>query len=48
MRMARLRDPAKPGHAEQPPTLLDVRLIGMSRPAFSLSGFERVEGVNAG
>ena len=48
VRMARLLDPAKPGHAEQPPTLLDVRLIGMSRPAFSLSGFERVEGVNAG
>jgi len=43
--MARLLDPASPGHAKQPPTLLDVRLIGMSPSAFSLSGFERVDGV---
>jgi hypothetical protein len=43
--MARLLDPHTPGHAKQPPTLLDVRLIGMSPSAFSLSGFERVEGV---
>jgi hypothetical protein len=28
-----------------PSTLLDVRLIGMSPSAFSLTGFERVEGV---
>jgi hypothetical protein len=45
VRMARLLDPGTPGHAKQPPTLLDVRLIGMSPSAFSLSGFERVEGV---
>ena len=45
VRMARLLDPHTPGHAKQPPTLLDVRLIGMSPSAFSLSGFERVEGV---
>jgi hypothetical protein len=30
---------------KQPPMLLDVRLIGMSPSAFSLTGFERVEGV---
>ena len=45
VRMARLLDPTAPGHARQPPTLLDVRLIGMSPSAFSLSGIERVEGV---
>jgi hypothetical protein len=44
VRMARLLDPATPSHAKQPPTLLDVRLIGMSPSAFSLSGFERVNG----
>jgi len=43
--MARLLDPATPGHARQPPTPLDVRLIGMSPSAFSLSGFERINGV---
>src|SRR5512139_1062470 len=43
--MARLLDPATPGYAKQSPTLLDVRLIGMSPSAFSLSGFERVDGV---
>jgi hypothetical protein len=43
--MARLLDPASPGHAKQPSTLLDVRLVGMSPSAFSLSGFERVDGV---
>ncbi len=45
VRMARLLDPATPGHAKQPPTLLDVRLIGMSPSAFSLTGFERLRGV---
>jgi len=45
VRMARLLDPGTPGHAKQPPTLLDVRLIGMSPSAFSLSGFERVQRV---
>ena len=45
VRMARLLDPATPGYAKQPPTLLDVRLIGMSPSAFSLAGVERVEGV---
>ena len=45
VRMARLLDPATPGYAKQPPTLLDVRLIGMSPSAFSLAGFERAEGV---
>jgi hypothetical protein len=42
--MARLLDPHTPRHAKQPPTLLDVRLIGMSPSAFSLTGFERVDG----
>ena len=45
VRMALLLDPATPGYARPPPKLLDVRLIGMSPSAFSLSGFERVEGV---
>jgi hypothetical protein len=45
VRMARLLDPTAPRYARQPPTLLDVRLIGMSPSAFSLSGIERVEGV---
>jgi len=45
VRMARLVDPATPGQAKRPPTLLDVRLIGMSPSAFSLAGFERVDGV---
>ena len=42
--MARLLDPGTPGRSRQPPTLLDVRLIGMSPSAFSLTGFERVDG----
>lgn len=33
------------GEVATPPTLLDVRLIGMSPSVFSLSGFERAEGV---
>ena len=45
VRTARLLDPAAPAYARQPPTLLDVRLIGMSPSAFSLSGIERVDGV---
>jgi hypothetical protein len=45
VRIARLLDPHTPGYAKQPPTLLDVRLIGMSPSAFSLTGFERVQGV---
>jgi len=44
VRTARLLDPATPGHARQPPTLLDERLIGMSPSAFCLTGFERVDG----
>ena len=43
--MARLLDPVTPGHARQPPTLRDVRLIGMSPSVFSLTGFERMDGV---
>lgn len=45
VRIARLLDPATPGYAKQPPTLYDVRLIGMSPSAFSLAGFERFDGV---
>ena len=43
---ARLLDPATPGHAKMPPSLYDVQLIGMSPSAFSLTGFERLEGVD--
>jgi hypothetical protein len=34
----------EPGNAKEPPTLLDVRLIGVSPSAFSLIGFERFDG----
>jgi hypothetical protein len=43
--MAKLPDSNMPRHAKQPPTLLYVRLIGMSPSAFSLSGVERGKGV---
>lgn len=46
LRIARLLDPGTPGHAKQPPSLYDVQLIGMSPSAFSLAGFERLEGVD--
>ena len=45
LRIARLLDPTKPGHAKMPPSLYDVQLIGMGPSALSLSGFERVLGV---
>ena len=44
--MARLLDPGAPGHPGDAPTLLDVRLIAMSPQAFTLSGFERVDGAD--
>lgn len=45
LRIARLLDPATPGHARLPPSLYDVHLIGMSPSAFTVTGFERLEGV---
>lgn len=47
VRMARLLEPATPGHARQPPMPMDVRLVGMSLSAFSLSGLERLEHVHS-
>ena len=46
VRMARLLDPGAPGHPRDAPTLLDVRLIAMSPQAFTLTGFERVDGAD--
>lgn len=46
VRLARLLDPSTPGHVRSPPTLIDVRLIGMSPSAFSLAGLERVDGAD--
>ena len=45
LQTACLPDPATSGHTKQRPTLLDVRPVGMSPSAFSLSNLERVEGV---
>src|SRR5436309_383612 len=47
VRMARLFDEADTRSARAPgrPELLDVRIITMSPQAFTLSGFERVDGV---
>jgi hypothetical protein len=44
VRMARLLDPGAPVRTADVPTLLDVRLIAMSPLAFSLTGFERIDG----
>jgi hypothetical protein len=44
VRMARLLDRSAPVHTTDVPTLLDVRLIAMSPLAFSLTGFERIDG----
>ncbi len=45
VRMARLLDPSARGQAPMAPTMPDVRLIGTSPPALSLSGFERSDRV---
>jgi hypothetical protein len=45
VRTAWLFDPQTPIYSDKLPELLDVRLIGMSPQAFTLSGFERVAGV---
>ncbi len=44
LRIARLVDDASPMRAELLPALLDVQLVAMSPGAFTLSGFERVDG----
>jgi len=44
LRIARLVDDASPMRRELLPMLLDVQLVAMSPGAFTLSGFERVDG----
>lgn len=45
VRMARLVDTNSMRPGNPTPTLLDVRIMAMSPQAFTLTGFERVEGV---
>ncbi len=44
LRVARLVDHGSPTRSELLPLLLDVQLVAMSPSAFTLSGFERVDG----
>ncbi len=44
LRVARLVDPGAPTRGELLPVLLDVQLVAMSPGAFTLSGFERIDG----
>ena len=46
VRIARLRDPLRPVGPDELPTLYDPLLLAMSPQAFSLTGFERVDGVD--
>jgi len=46
VRMARLLDPVRPVNADQLPPLYDPGLMAMSPLAFTLAGFERVDGVD--
>jgi hypothetical protein len=45
VRTARLLDPGKIVYQEKAPELLDVRLVGMSPLVFTLTGIERIGGV---
>jgi hypothetical protein len=45
VRTARLFDVGSAIYSDKLPELLDVRIVGMSPQAFTLAGFERVEGV---
>jgi len=45
VRMARLFDAESAIYSNKLPELLDVRLMAMSPQAFTLSGFERIAGV---
>jgi hypothetical protein len=44
LRVARLVDDRSPMRGELLPMLLDVQLVAMSPGAFTLSGFERIDG----
>lgn len=46
IRIARLVNPLNQVHPEQLPTLYDPVLLAMSPQAFTLTGFERIEGVD--
>lgn len=45
IRTARLFDVQTPIYSDKLPELLDARLMGMSPQAFTLTGFERMAGV---
>lgn len=46
LRMARLLDPSRPVDADRLPPLYDPGLMAMSPLAFTLAGFERVDGID--
>jgi hypothetical protein len=46
VRIARLLDPLRPRDPDELPTLYDPVLLAMSPQAFSLTGFERIDGVD--
>jgi hypothetical protein len=46
VRIARLLKPLRPVNPEQLPTLHDPVILAMSPQAFTLTGFERIEGVD--
>ncbi len=46
VRIARLLNPLRPKGSDELPTLYDPILLAMSPQAFSLTGFERIEGVD--
>lgn len=46
VRLARLIDPDRPAAADQLPPLYDATIMAMSPLAFTLTGFERLDGVD--
>jgi hypothetical protein len=46
LRLARLIDPRRPREPDQLPALYDPALVAMSPQAFTLAGFERIDGVD--
>lgn len=46
IRIAQLLNPLRPVRPEQLPTLYDPVLLAMSPQAFTLTGFERLDGVD--
>jgi hypothetical protein len=46
LRVARLHDTLRPRESADVPTLFDAALLAMSPQAFTLTGFERVDGID--